>query len=216
MRRFAAQHPASSITGVSRFSLGASQVAQNWPLPQAREPITLPLTAGPLTLSHQGGGKPWATVSVFAAVPLREPLQAGYNIKRSLIPVKQATAGRWTRGDVVRVRIEVKATAGRTWVALRDPLPPGATVISSLGGQSAMLAERSEDISGAQPDYIEAKRDNMQAHYQWLPAGEHVMEYVVRLNDSGQFTLPATRVEAVYSPSVRGAWPNGKFTIANP
>lgn len=218
VRRFAAQHPAAAITGVSRFSLGGSRAAQNWPLPTPAVPITLPLTAGPLALSHQGGGKPWATISVFAAVPLSEPLQAGYSIQRSLIAVKQASAGRWTRGDVVRVRLSIKAAAGRTWVALRDPLPPGATVISSLGGQSAMLTQRNngEGASGAQPDYVEAKLDYMQAHYQWLPAGDHVVEYVVRLNDSGHFTLPETRVEAVYSPSVRGAWPNGKFTIANP
>ena len=38
---------------------------------------------------------------------------------------------------------------------------------------------------------------------------------VVGLNGSGKFTLPPTRVEAMYSPAIRGQWPNAPMTIAS-
>lgn len=215
VRRFAARHPAKAITGLSTVSLGGETARQNWPLSHDSAELRLPLMQGPLRLQHQGSGKPWATISVRAAVPMTEPLNAGYRIRRSVIPVKQAQAGHWLRGDVMKIRLEIQATTGRTWVAVRDPLPPGATVIGSLGGQSALLAAR-DGQSGAQPDYVEAKLDGWQGHYAWLPAGTHIVEYVLRLNSSGRFHLPETRVEALYAPSIRGIWPNSPITIASP
>jgi len=41
-----------------------------------------------------------------------------------------------------------------------------------------------------------------------LPAGRVVVEYVVRLNGTGRFNLPPTRVEAMYSPEIRAQVPN--------
>ena len=40
------------------------------------------------------------------------------------------------------------------------------------------------------------------------------VSYVVRLNTPGRFNLPATRVEAMYSPAIRAQWPNGQVTVA--
>jgi uncharacterized protein YfaS (alpha-2-macroglobulin family) len=214
VRRFAQLYPAQAITGVSTATLRSNSASQSWPLPQNAAALRLALTTGPLRLDHQGGGSPWATVTVQAAVPLTAPLQAGYTISRTITPITQKTNGHWTRGDVIRVKISFKATAGRTWVAIRDPLPPGASVIGSLGGQSVQLTQGG-DTSGARPDYVEARLDNWQAHYAWLPAGEHSVEYVVRLNSSGTFSLPETRIEALYSPSIRGAWPNGQFRVGS-
>lgn len=44
---------------------------------------------------------------------MTEPLSAGYRIRRSVISVKQAQAGYWLRGDVMKVRLEIQATAAR-------------------------------------------------------------------------------------------------------
>src|SRR3546814_17322160 len=90
-------------------------------LPVSAEPVSplrVALAAATMSLSHQGTGAPWATVSVKAAVPLKEPLNAGYRIKRSVSIVKAAHKDRLTRGDVIKVRIEVVAAAGRTWVGV--------------------------------------------------------------------------------------------------
>lgn len=214
VRRFAGLYPASAITGTTRIALAGGSAAQNWPLTAAAEPLRVPLVGAPLALRHEGTGSPWATVSVKAAVPLTEPLNAGYRIRRTVTPVKVANKDRLTRGDVVKVRIEVVATAARTWVVINDPIPPGATIVGNLGGQSQMLADQASG-SGAQPSYVERGRDSWRGYFGWMPAGTHAVEYVVRLNGSGRFTLPQTRVEAMYSPAIRGQWPNGTVTVAN-
>lgn len=214
VRRFAELYPASAITGTTRISLANASAAQSWPLGKAVEPLRVPLIDGPMTLRHGGGGSPWATVSVKAAVPLTEPLNAGYKIKRTVSIIKAADKSQLTRGDVIKVRIEVTASAGRTWVVIDDPVAPGATIVGNLGGQSQMLADTAQG-NGAQPSYVERGRDSWRGFFAWMPAGTHAIEYVVRLNGSGRFTLPQTRVEAMYSPAIRGQWPNGTMTVAS-
>ena len=213
VRRFAGLYPASAIAGTTRVSLAGQSAAQSWPLAADAAPLSLPLTSGPLALQHQGDGTPWAMIAIRAAVPLLEPLNAGYRIKRSTSIVKAANKDRLTRGDVIKVRIEVMATAGRSWVVIADPVPPGATIIGNLGGQSQLLGAEAGG-EGASPSYVERGRDSWRGYFAWLPQGTHAIEYVVRLNGSGRFSLPPTRVEAMYSPAVSGAWPNGTMTIA--
>jgi alpha-2-macroglobulin len=214
VRRFASLYPASAIGGTTRVALGGQQAEQSWPVATDAAPLSLPLTAGSLTLSHQGGGAPWAMIAIRAAVPLLEPLNAGYRVKRSVTVVKAANKDRLTRGDVIKIRIEVTATAGRSWVVIADPVPPGATIVGNLGGQSELLAAEAQD-EGAQPSYVERAREGWRGYFAWLPQGTHAVEYVVRLNASGRFSLPPTRVEAMYSPAVSGQWPNGMVTIAS-
>ena len=214
VRRFAALYPASAITGVTNIGLAGATASQSWPLPaEAPSPLRVALAAATMSLRHEGNGAPWATVSVKAAVPLKEPLNAGYRIKRSVSIVKAANKDRLVRGDVIKVRIEVVAAAGRTWVVINDPVPPGATIVGNLGGQSEMLGALASGDNW-QPSYVERGRDSWRGYYGWMPAGTHAVEYVVRLNGSGRFTLPPTRVEAMYSPAIRGQWPNAPLTVA--
>ena len=58
-------------------------------------------------------------------------------------------------------------------------------------------------------------KDAWRGYFGWMPAGTHAVEYVVRLNGSGHFTLPPTRVEAMYSPAIRGQWPNAPVSVAS-
>ncbi len=218
VRRFAELYPASAITGITNIALAGGTASQSWPQsalsPADVAPLRVPLTSATMSLKHEGTGAPWATVSVKAAVPLKEPLNAGYRIKRSVSIVKAASKDRLTRGDVIKVRIEVVAAAGRTWVVINDPIAPGATIVGNLGGQSEMLAAQAGG-SGAQPSYVERGKDSWRGYFGWMPAGTHAVEYVVRLNGSGRFTLPPTRVEAMYSPAIRGQWPNAPLTVAS-
>ncbi len=213
VRRFAELYPASAITGTTHIELAGGSAAASWPPPADAPLLSVPLAAGTMSLRHQGGGSPWATVNVKAAVPLTEPLNAGYRIKRSISIVKAVSPGRLTRGDVIKVKIEVVAAASRTWVIINDPIPPGASIVGNLGNQSAMLVEEAEG-AGWQPSYVERRKDSWRGYFGWMPAGTHAVEYIVRLNGSGRFALPPTRVEAMYSPAIRGQWPNAPMTIA--
>jgi uncharacterized protein YfaS (alpha-2-macroglobulin family) len=211
-RRFAAAYQPAPITGTTYAGLGGKSLSLGWPRKDATKPLTLPLVNGPLTLKQSGGAGPWATVTVNAAVPLTQPLNAGYRLSRSISVISAKQKGRWSQGDVIRVRLTVVATAERNWVALTDPLPPGATVLSSLGGQSAVL-QQGEQTQGAYPAYTQSDRGAWRAYYDWLPRGTTVIEYTLRLNSSGSFTLPPARVEAMYAPSIRSQLPIAPVTV---
>ncbi len=216
-RRFAAAYPASAIAGTTHLALAGHSADVTWPRKGNTTPIRLPLSAGPLTMTQTGGAQnsgpgPWATVSIRAAVPLKAPLFAGYHMSRSVSVISARQAGRLSQGDVVRVHLEIDADAGRTWVALSDPLPPGAVVMSNLGGQSQLLQAGSK-AEGTFPAYVESGRSTWRAYFDWLPQGHTVIEYTLRLNSAGVFTLPPARVEAMYSPAIHAALPIAPVTV---
>ena len=47
-----------------------------------------------------------------------------------------------------------------------------------------------------------------------MPRGRHSVEYTLRLNTSGRFQLPPTRVEAMYAPESFGETPNEVLEVA--
>jgi uncharacterized protein YfaS (alpha-2-macroglobulin family) len=173
--------------------------------------LPLPFVKAPLLVTQNGGAAPWALVSVNAAVPLKAPLFMGYRITREVSAIQQKVSGTWSRGDVMKVRLTIEASAGRTWVVINDPIPPGATILNGLGGQSAQLAAQAS--SGTTPSYVDRTKDAWHGFYEWVPTGNLVAEYAVRLNGTGKFQMPPTRVEAMYSPDIRGQLPNGVIEV---
>ena len=53
----------------------------------------------------------------------------------------------------------------------------------------------------------------MRAYYPYVRKGSWVYEYTIRLNQSGRFELPPTRVEALYAPEAFGELPNASFEV---
>jgi len=216
-RKFGQVYPASAVAGITTASLGGQSVTRSWPLPDPQRSFVMALPAvgrqTPLSLTQSGGAGPWAMVQVKAAVPLTQPLSAGYKLTRKTEVVQAKTQGTLTRGDVIRVTLTVEASADRNWVVINDPVPAGATVIGSLGGQSEMLAEGGE-TAGSQPSYVERGRDAWRGYFAWLPRGTHTVTYVMRLNAAGRMQLPPSKVEAMYSPEIRAAVPNQPMVIA--
>ena len=102
-----------------------------------------------------------------------------------------------------------------TWVVVDDPIPAGASHLgtglardSQIGTAGARATERSR------PAFVERRFDAFRAYYQFVPKGRFVAEYVVRLNQSGRFELPPTRVEALYAPEMFGEIPNAAVEVA--
>ncbi len=214
-RKFQSVYPSTAIAGVTTGTLGGQSVTRSWPLAMEQRGFSfaLPAQQAPLALSQSGGAGPWAVVQVKAAVPLTQPLSAGYRLTKKVDVVQAKTKGVLTRGDVIRVTLTVEATADRNWVVIADPVPAGATVIGALGGQSEMLTEGG-DVKGAQPSYVERGRDAWRGYFAWLPRGTHSVTYVMRLNAAGRLQLPPSRVEAMYSPEIRAAVPNAPMVVA--
>ena len=171
-----------------------------------------------LNVTHQGAGKPWLTLQSVAAVQLKAPFFAGYQIKKTVTPVEQANkslpSGSYTRGDVLRISIEVNASADMTWVAITDPVPGGATILGSGLGRDSEIATQGEKKEGyGWAAFEERSFESFRSYYEYLPKGVVKMEYTIRLNNVGEFSLPPSRVEAMYAPEMFGEAPNARVKV---
>uniref|UniRef100_UPI001C310D04 alpha-2-macroglobulin family protein n=1 Tax=Achromobacter sp. GbtcB20 TaxID=2824765 RepID=UPI001C310D04 len=65
----------------------------------------------------------------------------------------------------------------------------------------------------AWPAFEERTQGAFRAYYDFVPKGQWSIEYTVRLNNAGHFSLPPTRVEAVYKPEMFGELPNAAVVV---
>jgi alpha-2-macroglobulin len=219
MQKFSAAFEATPVTGTTAVRYGARAESVSWATANGKSgpsPVELPWQAQqqPLSINHSGTGAPWAIVRATAALPLNAPLSTGYTIHRTVTPVEQSQAGKWTRGDVARVRLEIEAQSDMSWVVVEDPVPGGASVLGSgLGGQSQLLTSGERREGMVWPAFEERRFESFRAYYRFVPKGRWVVEYTVRLNNPGTFLLPATHVEAMYAPEMLGELPNAPLTV---
>ncbi|MBK6854445.1 MAG: alpha-2-macroglobulin [Burkholderiales bacterium] len=165
-------------------------------------------------LSHDGSGRPWLTLTSKAAVPVTKPFSSGYRIVKTVTPVEQKVAGSYSRGDVLRVSLEIDAQADMSWVVVNDPIPAGATLLGNGLGRDEAIARSGEKQDGrAWLAYEERSFEAFRAYYRYLPKGGLKIEYTVRLNNPGSFGLPATHVEAMYAPEMFGEAPNALLVV---
>ncbi|WP_185964993.1 alpha-2-macroglobulin family protein [Glacieibacterium frigidum] len=202
------------VGGTTRVTVGAAARDFAWgsgdPAPQT---LAWPPARAPLAATHTGSGAPWATITARAAVPLTKSFASGFAVRRQVFPVSRALPDRWSRGDVMRVRIEVTSRAPVEWVVIDDPVPGGATILGgSLGGRSQILAGGT--AQGLQPTFVERKADAVHAHFAWMPKAPVVYEYTLRLGSQGVFRLPPTKVAALYSPEMMALIPNRIVEVA--
>ncbi len=217
MHRFSERFEKQPVSGSTEVSLGGQVQTTDWSEPTRTfdlawpQPEDAPATLG---IRHQGQGRPWAMVQSRAALPLKEPLFTGYSIKRSVTPVTQSHPDRWSKGDVVRVHLDLDAQSDMTWVVVEDPIPAGASILGSgLGRDSSVLTRGDQEQGYAWPAYQERRFDSYRAYYQFVPKGSWQLDYTVRLNNAGELQLPPTRVEAMYAPEMFGELPNAPVVV---
>lgn len=220
LEKFSAAFEKEPVTGITRARLSEKTGSIDWNEGAKKEKdgiaFSWPSTKEELVINHDGSGKPWATVQSLAAIPLKEPFSSGYRIKKSLIPVEQKQKGSWSRGDIVRVKLEVDAQSDMTWVVINDPIPAGAAILGSGLGRDSKIATTGERKTGrVWPAFEERSFESFRSYYEFVPKGVFSVEYTVRLNQSGSFHLPSTRVEALYSPEMFGEIPNGRFEVTH-
>ena len=215
--KFSAKFESVRIAGRTLAQAGAAPQAVDWgkAADGGKVLVPWPEKAGTLNVTQEGSGKPWLTVQSLAAIPLQAPLRAGYGVTRSITAVEQKDKSKWSRGDVMRIRVEIDAQSDMTWVVLSDPVPGGATILGSGLGRDSAIATRNERKEGsAWSAYEERSFEAFRSYYEFMPRGKHVMEYTVRLNNPGRFALPPTRVEAMYAPESFGEAPNAAVEVA--
>ncbi|OYU84323.1 MAG: hypothetical protein CFE45_25970, partial [Burkholderiales bacterium PBB5] len=218
--KFSARFESVPVAGRTVAKLGAATSTLDWGKKPEGDRLMLAwpglaASQGTLTVAQDGKGKPWLTVQSLAAVPLKAPLQAGYTLTRTVTAIEQKDKARYSRGDVLRVRLQIDAASDRNWVVVADPVPGGATLLGGGGGRDSALATQGEKREGnAWPAYEERSFEAYRAYYAYLPAGRHVLEYTVRLNNAGRFALPPSRVEAMYAPETFGEAPIATLEVA--
>jgi uncharacterized protein YfaS (alpha-2-macroglobulin family) len=216
MEKFSKKFESVLVTGSTQVKLEDKSKSVNWQKVAEGTEVMFgwPLKQADLLVTHQGTGRPWATVQSIAAVPLKEPFSSGYRIKKIVTAVEQKKKGTWSRGDVARVKLELESQADMTWVVVNDPIPAGSTILGSgLGGDSRMLIKDEKRTGWAWPVFTERTFTSYRAYYDYIAKGPWSLEYTVRLNTSGSFELPETRVEALYAPEMYGENPNDKMVI---
>jgi len=216
MEKFSAGFESIPVTGTVSVKLGQDSKSLDW----QKQPTggilmqAWPKGTGELDVEQKGTGKPWVTVTSMAAIPLKAPLSTGYRITKTVTPVEQQKPGQWSRGDVYRVHIDIDAQADMTWVVVDDPIPASATVLGSGLGRDSQIMSQGEQARGwVWPAYVERGFDAYRNYFEFVPKGKFSVEYTVRLNNEGDFTMPATRVEAMYSPEMFGEVPNEVFHV---
>jgi len=150
-------------------------------------------------------------------------LAAGFKLTKS---VENTDGSKTIRvGDVVAVKVRVEAEAGDlSYVALDDPLPAGLVAINS----AFKTEETPPELSGQDyaayywdpdgylrfvPGHFEIRDDRVLAFRDRLWPGTYQFAYFARAVCAGDFVLPPTRVELMYSPQTSGLTPAGRLKI---
>jgi uncharacterized protein YfaS (alpha-2-macroglobulin family) len=146
----------------------------------------------------------------------------GYKITRKITPVVQAKSGQWQIGDVANIELTITASSDQPWVVVRDAIPSGATHLGTgLDGSSNLLnrmslkASKGNDLQKEDwpTEYEEKSNTNFISYAAYLYRGTYKVNYRLRLNSAGDFHLPPTRVEAMYSPETFGEVPNENWNV---
>ena len=173
-------------------------------------------------MTHTGSGKPYAAVLLEAAVPLKAPVNAGFNVSKTITPVSQAKTGQVSVGDVYRIDLTINAAQSFTQVAVLDPIPAGASILGSL--RESQIEQVKSDAakvddsgrsrwSSSWPAFDEKRFDSYRVFYDYLHGGKTTVSYTIRISQSGTMKLPATRVEAMYAPEQYGETPNADWVV---
>ncbi|MBF0145315.1 MAG: DUF1311 domain-containing protein [Magnetococcales bacterium] len=215
-RRFGSVFEGERVSGTTTSRLAEDQKEFDWSNQPRGGQVLHPWPQGTASLRvrHQGKGKPWLTVESRAAIPLTEPLLAGYRVKRTVTAVERKREGEWHRGDVYRVHLELEAQGDMTWVVVADPIPAGSSILGGgLGKDSATMTAGEQSSGSIWPAFTERNFESYRAYYEWVPKGTWQVEYTLRLNNAGDFQLPSTRVEAMYAPEQFAEIPNANIII---
>jgi hypothetical protein len=97
---------------------------------------------------------------------------------------------------------------------VNDPIPAGASHLGAGLARDSQIATQTETQSDeVWPVFQERAFEAYRAYYEFVPKGKFVAEYTIRLNQSGRFELPTTRVEALYAPEMFGELPNAPMEV---
>ena len=185
-----------------------------------------------LTLQAKGKGRMYYRLGVtYAPKSLSlKPADYGFTVTREYEPIDSPDDvtkkdGVWNvkAGARVRVRVKMVAPSRRYHVALVDPLPAG---LEPLNPALAVTGDIPEDSSSKKSkgnnfwwwsrpwyEHQNMRDERVEAFTSLLWEGIHEYTYVTRATTPGNFVVPPTRAEEMYSPETFGRSGTDKMVI---
>ncbi len=201
--------PGGKVTGTTYVSFGAANANNTWAEMNGDNEARFAMTweeaqavSGDVEVTHDGAGKPWAFVKTVAAVPVLENNFNGIVLDKKVEAVRQVTPGQWTRTDIAKVTLTINPDTDLQDVAVYDPIPAGARILSQSVGWYGYYSEARADAYVASLPRV--SRD-----------GGMTVTYLIEFTSLGNFTVPGTRVEAVFAPEQFGEWANKNVSVTD-
>lgn len=144
-------------------------------------------------ISHKGEGSPWVDIRYFYRPDTRKGLFQGIVLTQSL--KKMEGSGDFEVQDRLEATITIELKDDQRLLGMRVPLPAGVSILNSSMEEGHHL------------NFEERTELEWRGYFSWLPKGKHIIKLVFRLNQTGNFGIPGTRMEALYSPEVFGQLP---------
>jgi hypothetical protein len=115
-------------------------------------------------------------------------------------------------GKIARVTLTVLTNQARNFIVLDDPVPAGFEIINA-SFQTVAVTGREENQRRSSWAFQHAEKydDHVLVFADYLPPGIHTFMYDARVVRTGEYQMPATRVEGMYEPEVFGQ--NGSAKI---
>lgn len=185
-----------------------------------------------LVIQKNGDGRLYYRVGMdYALKSLRvDAADHGFSVERTYEAVDdpgdvtQRADGTWEvkNGSRVRVRLTMVAPARRYHVALVDPLPAG---LEPLNPSLAVTEALPDDPNPAKPAHPywwwyrpwyahqNLRDERAEAFAPLVGAGVHEYSYVTRATTPGEFVVPPTKAEEMYSPETFGRSASARMVV---
>ena len=173
----------------------------------------------PVTLAREGVGTLFYMLRLRYASLSRDlqPMNQGFAVERSYeavgVPAAQPAVS-FQAGDLVRVRLRIRNTKERRFVAVTDPIPAGTEPVETAFATTAtdLTRRQRREPSGDWTawfrrdgwDHEERHDDRVSVFATRLSEGDHEYSYLVRATTAGTFHAAPTHVEEMYQPEVFG------------
>ncbi|MBY0385526.1 hypothetical protein K2X05_10250, partial [bacterium] len=198
---FAKVFESQPVTGTTQITTSESSIVANvlWNSAVKENGVTTNWTDDSATVKmvHAGQGRPWVSVTAKAAVPVKGAKSQGFTVTKTIQNMSRKD-GTFAPGDMIQVDVVIESATSMSNVAMMDPIPAGANILSEGWGAYSM----------AQKSY-----EGYKVYFEYLSEGETKISYQYQLNNPGVFQIPPTRVEALYEPSLFGAVENKTVTV---
>lgn len=165
----------------------------------------------PLHIYKEGEGRMYYEIRMnYAPTGKLEPRDEGMVVFKSFQTLDgKRVENSFQLGDLVVVNLKVVIPQVRHFVVVDDPLPAGFVPVNlSFETESTELARELEKRR-KQPwwqgfRHVEMYKEKILLFADYLAPGIHTYTYLVRVTTPGTYSLPATRVEEMYTPEVFG------------